>query len=763
MNFSGIKSGIRENKANILSILFIILLAVFFFHNFLGTDTLMNNGHHLHEQSFFSYNYKYALEYGTLPFWTPFWYGGQPLYGDSQVFFLNLTYIFTILFRNIIVAINLSVLIYFAAAGIGMYFLVRYLTKSKASALISSAVYMFNGLIYGFITSGNPSILEPYSLIPLIFLCILKAKKSANSVSYSIIAGMLLAFQIFSGGSLMLIYTGMIISPYLLFDLINPNIKANLIKTVIISITIGLVFFGLSAVKLLPNYEFIGKTNRASGLSYAEYIGEDRFILGDFFNVFVVDNPTSSIKVHLGIAAFLLVISSLGFWRRKIILFLLSLSILVIILASGGFLAEFFYKYVPTFAQTRHIARVLFVVAFAASLLAGYGFLYVSNFAKSGLKLNKKMINIGFIIILFIILTELVFLKGIPKAVNIREQLEQNQLANYLARQKEHFRVTTFDVDDLISFYGSSYYAQYGLETLSGGGGLWINDFIRYLAVAKSQDSSKLLGIINLRYASSTKQIEKQGFKPVKKFEECIPCKQNDWTVWIDGPYLYENENFLPRYYSVDNAILVVGQDQDVQNLIYIMLLNKNFDPQAAILVNGMHETLGDYDISFLEKFNAVIMLGGKIDQAAISKLQDYKNSGGIIFPDLLNQKNEITISELENFLSSLKGNLAEAGSKTISNNEIELTPKKKGFLVLSEKFSLFDGWKAMQNGKNVDILRADNVISAVYLDSPDAINFKFTPKTFKAGAVISIATILSIFILFSLQSCKKKKYKRSC
>ncbi len=758
MNFQNIKNKIKKSQKDILSVLFIIALAIFFFHNFLGARTLMNNGHHLHEQSFFSYNYLNAMEKGTLPFWTPFWYSGQPLYGDSQVFFLNLTHIFTMLFRNIIIAINLSTLIYFIIAGIGMYFLAKYLTESRSSGLISAIVYMFNGLIYGFVIAGNPSILEPYSLIPLILLCIIKAKKSENYVPYAIAAGILFAFQIFSGGSLILVYTGLIIGPYLLFDLINPNIKANITKTAIISLVISLVFFGISAVKLLPNYEFIQTTNRASGLSYEEYIGSDYFRIGDFVNVFILDKPTQSIKVHLGIAAFLLALLSLALWRKKMVLFLLLISSSMLILASGGFLAGFFYKYVPTFAQTRHIGRVVFVVAFAASILAGYGFTYSSKLAELKLKNKKYFINAASAAIILIILTELVFLKAIPKEVNIKDQLEQNHLAKYLQEQKEQFRITTFDVDDLIAFYGSSYYAQYGLETLSGGGGLWLNDFVKYLGVAKSQESSKLLGILNLKYATSTKEVEKDGFLLVKKFKECAPCKNNDWTLWLDGPYLYENKNFLPRYYSVGDAVLIIGPDQDVQSLVYVLMLNKNFDPKKVVLINGRYENIKGYDVDFLKRFAAVILLGGSIGQDSLAKMQDYKNSGGIVFPDILNDKKEVTIFELEEFFGSLKGSITEVESSAISNNEIELMPKKAGFLVLSEKFSLFDGWAAMQNDKKINILKADNVISAVYVDSPDKIAFKFIPKTFKTGAVISIASLLIILSYFSYSFIKRKR-----
>jgi len=37
---------------------------------------------------------------------------------------------------------------------------------------------------------------------------------------------------------------------------------------------------------------------------------------------------------------------------------------------------------------------------------------------------------------------------------NIKDQIEQNELAKYLQQEKNKFRITTFDVNDLISFYG---------------------------------------------------------------------------------------------------------------------------------------------------------------------------------------------------------------------------------------------------------------------------------------------------------------------
>ena len=736
---------ILSNKEDILAIIIIFLLSLFFFKDIISTEKLMNNGHYLHEQTFFIYNYKVALGHGTLPFWTPYWYSGQPLFGDGQVFFLNLTFLFMVLFKNIFLAIDLSTLAYFFIAGAGMYCLVKYLVGSRSSAFISAIIYMFNGLIYEFITGGNPSILEPYSLIPLIFLCILKARKAKNPVNYSILAGILLAFQIFSGGAQVFIYTILLIGLYIAVSTISHNFKSNLIKLFVIGVVIVIVFFGVAAVKLLPSFDFIKKTNRAFGVSYEEYVGGDRFVFHNFFEVLVFNKPYSS--TYIGITAFMLSLASLALWRKRMVLFLAFTSIFVLLLGSGGFLAKLFYDYVPVFSQTRHIGRVLFVFVFAISISAGYGFNYVTEILTRKFNISNKIKNILFAAILFLILSELVLAKGLPRGFNIKEQLEQNELAKYLQQQKGKFRITTFDVTDVVSFYGSSYYAQYGLETVSGGGGVWFNDITSYLTIAKNYNYSKLLGLLNLKYATSTKKIDVNGFKEVKKFNECIACNQSGWTYWIGGPYLYENNDFMPRYYFVNNSIFIIGPEAQAQQLTYGILLNKNFNPKTTAIIMGKHGRISDYDINFLKKFNAMILLGNSADQNSFQLLEQYRNSGGKIVPDILNNKNTIGTSEIESLLNSFNGDLIEVDSKTISQNEIELMPKNQGFLVLSERFALHDDWSAKDQDKNIEILRADGIISAVYVDSPGTIKFKYVEKSFFRGLIITLSTLLIIFI----------------
>jgi hypothetical protein len=267
------------------------------------------------------------------------------------------------------------------------------------------------------------------------------------------------------------------------------------------------------------------------------------------------------------------------------------------------------------------------------------------------------------------------------------------------------------------------------------------------------------MGILNLKYITSSKKADIAGFKEVRKFEDCISCNSSEWTRWIAGPYLYENEDFLPRYYFVKNSILVIGEDGQAQETIYIILLDKNFNPENTVIIQGKNK-INVHDIDFLKKFNILILLQNSVDQDSLPLLQQYKDSGGKIFPDILDNKNSLDISEISTVLKSFDGELIEADSNKISPNEIEVIAENEGFLVLSEKFAMFEGWSAEKESDNVDILKADAVISSVYVDSPGTIRFSYKPKSFGLGLMITIATLLIIFIygLFSLRKSLKSK-----
>ena len=85
----------------------------------------------------------------------------------------------------------------------------------------------------------------------------------------------------------------------------------------------------------------------------------------------------------------------------------------------------------------------------------------------------------------------------------------------------------------------------------------------------------------------------------------------------------------------------------------------------------------------------------------------------------------------------------------------------EKGWLVASERFAHFPGWTARINGKPVEMLKADNIITAVYLDGEKGkLEFEYAPSSYKTGkwiTIISSALIIVYFGYFAFRKLSKK------
>ncbi|MFV2041437.1 MAG: hypothetical protein ACC644_05540, partial [Candidatus Hydrothermarchaeales archaeon] len=86
---------------------------------------------------------------------------------------------------------------------------------------------------------------------------------------------------------------------------------------------------------------------------------------------------------------------------------------------------------------------------------------------------------------------------------------------------------------------------------------------------------------------------------------------------------------------------------------------------------------------------------------------------------------------------------------ETYSANEIVVRAKlsNPGVLVLSEMW--YPGWKAYDNGRETDVLRADYLLRGVYLDEGvHEVRFIYRPASLKFGARVSVFTLLLIFYI---------------
>jgi len=728
----------KKINPHIIFVTFIFILSLFFLKSILHKGVIFDNIHYINDLTFQSYNVKESLKNKEFALWTPYFYAGHPLLAIPEYYMLDLNFLLIYLSKSIYLAMNLAAILYFFLAGLGMYLLINNLVNSKKAAFISAVVYMLNGFMHSFIISGHINILEGYALIPFIFLFTHKALKGREWVFYSILAGILFALQILSGSMIIFFYTAFIILAYLAFNLISKNFAGILMKSVFIGVIMAAIALSLASIKLLPVIEFTKMSSRAVNVSFNEFLGQP-IELHDIARVAITNIGYYGMSAAIGITGFILMIYGFFCCKKRIIVFSIFLVLFSLLFASGTFAADLMYK-TPGFNRMRHAERALVLFAFAGPILAAYGFILLSDKLKK-YPVYLKYENLFFAGIVFLILLELLFLQNVPSSTKIIEP-KDIELLDYVSDDNSIFRTINLAQKDIIGAAGYNYYAQEGISEVKGGGGIWVNDYVGFVAIAQQALNAKIFSILNVKYIVSEGKLEASNITLVGKFDECKECAMRN----AFGPYLYRNELFLPRYFIVPKSILVLGDSNMVKQLINGMVF-QNLEPEDAVLVEGTK--INDYGIDFLKKFSAIILLKDSIDQNSLNKLKEYAASGGKIVPDILNGQNSISNGDISALFNSTKQGYTEIDIKEYSNNKVALGLNgEKGWLVASERFAHFPGWRASINGNELKMFKADSAISALYLDGlKGELVFEYSPYSYKKGKYISILALLIIII----------------
>jgi len=734
----------KKINSHFLFIAMLLVLSLFFFKNIVGSSVTMNNIHYINDLAFISYNTKESLKNMELPLWTPYFYSGHPLIAIPENYIFDLNFLFIFLFGNIYLAMNFALAVYFFLSGLGMYLLVcnTSASENKKAAFIAAIIYMFNGFMRSFIIGGHINILEGYALMPFIFMFAFKALKSKEWVFYSAIAGSLFALQVFSGSMIMFFYTALILLIYFGINLASKNFTSALLKSLLVGLVISIVFLGLAAIKLLPVLEFTKMSSRAVNVPFKEFLGYP-VNLNSIFRVLAVDFGYTDVSAAIGIIGIGLLIYGLSGYKKRLVAFSLIIIIFSVLFASGTFVASFMYK-VPGFDKLRHVERSLVLFVFGGSMLAAYGFDLISERLKK-YHAYLRHENIFFASISILILIELLFLHSLPPSAKVVEP-DDIKILEHIGNDNSKFRTMNLAMKDIIGAAGYNYYVQKGISEAKGGGGIWVNDYVNFLAITQQSLNPKLLGVLNVKYLISGSKLEGSGVSFVDVFNQCNDCALPE----AFGPYLYKNDGFLPRYYIVQNSILVAGDEQQVKEAIYGLMFS-SWEPKGSVLIQG--KKINDYNADYLKKFNTLILTKGSVDGNSIEKLREYASEGGNILPDVLNGKSSISSDDITKIFNLSKTDYKEIGIGQYSNNKVVLELNgEKGWLAASERFAHFPGWQASINGKALELLKADNAITALYLNGEKGrLIFEYKPSSYRIGKLISV---LSLVIVIGFMCC---------
>jgi hypothetical protein len=339
----------------------------------------------------------------SIPFWNPFIFGGMPYWAhfESTIFY-PLGFLFWLLPADR--AYGYTMFIHLALAGTFMFILARNFRISRWGSLIAGAVYMGNGFVMALLYLGQMSPVQSYIWLPLIITLLHLSLIKERPVIYAATAGMLWGIQILAGAPQDAFYT-LIASLLFLLWHIKPLWRDGRETTLRPALSASLLFLfgaGLASMQLLPAFELIGESVRASLDGYdmvtqGSYPPEGliRILMPHFFGdytqaSFWVSNVPWSISeqnLYVGILPmFLLLFTPYGQTEsRRIIFFAGSLAIVSLLLAMGKHTPLYKGAYLlPGFDRFRSPFRIIVLWVFAVGLLSGKGIDHFYNLMKTG-------------------------------------------------------------------------------------------------------------------------------------------------------------------------------------------------------------------------------------------------------------------------------------------------------------------------------------------------------------------------------------------
>lgn len=332
------------------------------------------------------------LKKGELPFWNPYNFSGSPLLANyqSQVF-----YPFSIVYLLLpqIHAWTAMVILQPVLGVIFMYLFATELGLSVIASMIASLLFNFSGFAsvwMEFTTVGHTIVWLPL----LLFIIERGVKKSSFSLSEKFIFVLGAVASVTGGHPQDFINTFMFVCIYTMARIVgNATMSVSQKKSFFVHsiCTLFPIPFLLTLPQLLPTIELF-KTSARVTHDYVNIIQNmlvqwwqlPLLAVSDFFG-----NPSTGSSItgdyvgktlSVGVVGFVLAVSSLfntkKSWSQN---FFSVTALLILLLTVRTPLSEVFYRFPIPIISTGTPTRILFLLAFALSVLAGYGYDYLKN------------------------------------------------------------------------------------------------------------------------------------------------------------------------------------------------------------------------------------------------------------------------------------------------------------------------------------------------------------------------------------------------
>lgn len=354
-----------------------------------------------------------AIRNGEFPFWSPYIYLGNPVYGDMQSGAWNpIVWFFSLIGRYDITLFHYENLLYIFLAGVGMYKLINRLVRQSGTALLIAVSYMLSG----FMLSGQLiNWLAAAAFFPFIINYYLRMQKEPG-LSNAIKTGIALFFLLTAGYPsffIVTIYILLFLFILAVIDRYRNKEQAFSWKRFFVQHSLMLlVFAGLSFPAIISYIDLLPYYQRGSGTSYSDVITnsfESQHLLSLFFPSSIkATNVVSSTditlrNIYIGIFALLALIAfPPKMNRRNMLLLALGLFAFLFSLGDATPVRKICYNIVPLMDTFRHPSQMRLFLVFALLLLAAPGLKKIldEKISFSAIKKINRSAWIGIVLIL---------------------------------------------------------------------------------------------------------------------------------------------------------------------------------------------------------------------------------------------------------------------------------------------------------------------------------------------------------------------------
>ncbi len=799
------KTGMKSWQKDALSVLFIYVVVLFLFSEFVFQNKVFTTGGDVSTSKAVSAAGKTLTEKeDQFPLWFPYIFSGMPsfasgMYGPAddipmirlQKYFNPMYYLsqaanVLFLYREH----SWEVAIFFFA-GLFMFVLARSLGFSQLISLCASVAYMLNNFMVASVAAGHGGKSLTMAYIPLVLWSVLRFYRERNLLNWSVMGFVFGSFFINPGHTQVVYYAFLMLGVYFIF-MIFDNWKTD--KKIIVLNGTGLFLamaagLGFGALSYFSQYVYSDVTMRAVAPAFAEagevaagsgmtfdYITNWSFHPLESVTFFVpaffgLESPyywgwmtfTSS-AFYTGLLTMIAAIFAILYRRNRFTWFLITLAIIAWLISFGRFFEPFFklmLSVLPFFDKFRVPSMILSLFMFAFSLLACYGLDFLFSEKEEDRKIHQKiqkgllytLVGAGVLLVVVLLFKD--------SLMSFFSLLADGDDKRYNAQQLDQLKRMRLDIlaGGLIKF-----------SVLLG--------IILALLYFKMKDKLSAALVLPLLLAVLTVDmvlINKPGLRPQPKTAVAGDLRDNaamqfirkDTTLFRIFPVHEHIQQGSPVWsnYNLEN----IGGYSPTKMRIYQDIIDFSFykGPDKAFPINmnivnmlNVKYMIANGQLPAREEFKIA-----HIDQAA--KLLVYENTGRLpraFFvkrADVLSDKKDVlyrlnspdfnpaesAILETKPEADIIPFDSARAAVTSWKTNVITIDAEtdQPSLLVLSEIYYPH-GWKAFVDGNETQIYKTNYILRSVCVPKgKHTVEFRFEPAEFYLGQWVSTITFFGV------------------